>query len=88
MLNLAQFYREMPMNSYEGVGRADWMAFAWFALVAVIVTAGIILVFRYSNKHIENSKQKTALEIAQERYAKGEISKEEYETIKKELLSK
>ena len=52
----------------------------WGALIAFIVWAVIKLTKR------DNSVSKNNhIDIARERYAKGEISKEEFEQIKKDL---
>jgi putative membrane protein len=70
---------------HEGMGW--WMAFGgiffilfWGGVIALIVWG----ISKASNRG-ETSEKKRPLEIAKERYAKGEISKEEYEDIKKEL---
>ncbi len=42
-----------------------------------------ILSFRWFTKHNASIEKQTPLEIAKERYAKGEITKEQYEQIKK-----
>ena len=61
-----------------------WMIIVWVIIIALIVWGVIALVKRgYSTSN--TSHKRDPLEIAKERYAKGEISKEEYEEIKKNL---
>lgn len=60
--------------------------------VVVIFWIPIILLAYLSIRHLINRnkkvhEEKTALNIAKERYAKGEITKEEFEEIKKTLDS-
>ncbi len=57
----------------------------------LLVIAGIIFLARYLVRRQENGDhhhhyEKTALDILHERYAKGEIGKEEYEDKKKDIL--
>lgn len=58
-------------------------------IILVIVVPGIsILLFfilRQQKKKKEEQKDDRYLEIAKERYAKGEISHEQFEQIKKDL---
>jgi len=57
-----------------------WMFLFWGALIAFIVWAIIKLTKQ------DNSVSKiNHIDIAKERYAKGEISKEEFEQIRKDL---
>ena len=57
-----------------------WMFLFWGALIAFIVWAIIKLTKR------DNFVSKiNHIDIAKERYAKGEISKEEFEQIRKDL---
>ncbi len=57
-----------------------WMFLFWGALIAF----GIWAVIRFSKRDGSESKA-NHIEIAKERYAKDEISKEEFEQIKKTL---
>ena len=68
------------MGNWAWIG--GWMIFIWVAVFGLIVWGVIKL-----TKHSINwtSKEHDTLDILKERYAKGEISREEYETIKKEL---
>ena len=55
----------------------------WIAIIALIV----FLVWQYlkQDKNLGNSKN-SPLEILKQRYAKGEIDKEEYEEKKRDLI--
>ena len=57
-----------------------WMVFFWGGLIALIVW-GISRLTRHSGA----TGKQDPLGIARERYAKGEISREEFEQIKKDL---
>lgn len=55
----------------------------WAAVIALIIWA----IRRFSRRDSETNYalKQTPLDIAKERYAKGEISKEQFEQIKKDL---
>ena len=60
------------------------MIFIWILIIVI----GILLVrklWRESPGNQVSTASKTALDILKERYAKGEISKEEFEQIKKDI---
>ena len=60
------------------------MIFIWILIIVI----GILLVrklLRESPHNQVTTVSKTALDILKERYAKGEISKEEFEQIKKDI---
>jgi putative membrane protein len=76
---------------YWGEGMGWWMLFGgfwmvlfWGAIVALIVW-GISRFTRRADSGTSTSEKTTPLDIAKERYAKGEISKEEYEQLKKDI---
>jgi putative membrane protein len=50
-----------------------------------LVIVGLILLIKQSIRPSNWSQMTTALSIAAERFARGEISKEEFETIKQTL---
>ena len=64
-----------------------WMAVGWviMSLIWVGIAVLAILVFRWFLRHNEATDKQSPLDIARERYAKGEITKEQFEQIKKDL---
>ena len=57
-----------------------WMVLFWGGLIALIVW-GITKLTRRS----DSAPKRDPLDVAKERYARGEISREEFEQIKKNL---
>ena len=66
-----------------GIG-FGWMIIIWVIVMGLIVW-GIIALVTHSSSEKVTSDHRKALDIAKERDAKGEISKEEFERIKKDL---
>jgi putative membrane protein len=76
------------MGSFFGGGGFIWMIFIFIFIVAIII--GIILMIvwlvkRASYTGYPQEKEGKALDILKERYARGEITKKEYENIKKDI---
>ena len=74
------------MYGFHGMGCGiGWgMGFGWIigiALLALIIW-GIVKAVNYNNK-LQKDNNKSALDILKERFAKGEISKEEFEAMQK-----
>jgi len=57
-----------------------WMVIFWVGLIALIVWG----ITRLTRRNGSSSKH-NPLNVAKERYAKGEISREEFEQIKRDL---
>jgi putative membrane protein len=69
-----------------GMGFFGWimMALFWGAVIWLIVW--LVNQNRHPNNHVDNqSERRTPQEILKERYAKGEISKKEFDEMKKDL---
>jgi len=62
-----------------------WMAIFWIVIIGLIVW-GIVAFTRYVGSRSVSIEKHEPLEIAKVRYAKGEISKEDYERIKKDIV--
>ncbi|MBK5214447.1 MAG: SHOCT domain-containing protein [Flavobacteriaceae bacterium] len=58
----------------------------WWILIPVVL---VLLVFQYKGRNRKNTvKKENPMDILDNRFAKGEISKEEYEEQKRMLNSK
>ena len=58
-----------------------FMIIFWGGLITLVIWA----ITRFTRRS-DTTQQNTPLDIAKERYAKGEITKEQFEQIKKDLL--
>ncbi len=58
-----------------------WMVIFWGGLIALVIW-GINRLAKRGGPHEKSS----AIDIARERYARGEITKEQFEQIKKDLV--
>lgn len=74
-----------PYNG--GFGFAGIFMIVWWLLVAWLIVAALRFLFGHGRHHHwdEAEKSDTALDILRERYAKGEISKKEFDAIKKDI---
>ncbi len=59
-----------------------WMSLFWLVVVGLIAW-GIVSFSRHDHRHESGSN--AALEIARQRYARGEITAEEFEKLKRDL---
>ncbi len=67
----------------------DWMMGGWLYMLLfwAVIIAGIVLFIKWaSGERDSDSRRDSALEILKRRYARGEISKEEFEEKKKQIL--
>ena len=77
----AQYYdRNMMDGQYGGWGFG--MMFISILFVIAVVIGAVYLLRGHNNQHHHHSDP---LDIAKERYAKGDITKEQFELIKKDL---
>ncbi len=61
-----------------------WMIIFWLVIIALIAW-GVIALVKHGTSASDTPQKRDPLGTAKERYAKGEISKEEFEEIKKNL---
>jgi len=76
-------------NSMMNFGFTPFGGFGWIFMILwwVLIIAGIFALIKWltSQSRNINNREKSALEILQGRYAKGEIDKKEFEDKKKDL---
>ena len=83
------------MNPYYGSMGFGFWDFAWHVLIIVFIVWILLMIFRGGRwgrrmggpQMWDMWQSHSALSILNERFAKGEISKEEYEERKKTLMS-
>ncbi len=70
----------------NGIDHASGMGWIWIIGLIVLVIAIWIIIRTLGQKSSRNqSDNKTPLDILKERYARGEISKQEFEEKKKDI---
>jgi len=77
------------MGGFFG-GGLGWIGMIFCLIFFVAIVIGIILLIvwlvRRTGYNITDKTSMHSLEILKERYAKGELTKEQYENMKKELI--
>src|SRR3989344_7866830 len=77
-------------NNMMNFGFTPFGGFGWIFMIlwCVLIIAGIVALIKWltSQSRGTHHNEKSALEILQERYAKGEINKQEFEEKKKDLM--
>lgn len=71
-----------PMMNGNDWGWGFFMMVLWFLF---FVAVAVIMVHLLKNHHIGEARNTDPLDIIKERYAKGEINKEQFEQLKKDL---
>ncbi|MBA4399155.1 MAG: SHOCT domain-containing protein [Chloroflexi bacterium] len=82
------------MMGYYGYGNMGWIGMILGALVSIALLIGLVLLIVWAVRRMsatpyqsgsQTSSGQSARDIAQARYAKGEISRDEYQQILSDL---
>ena len=73
------------MHGYGGYG---WgmMGWGWILGLVILVTIIWFIAKVVNQNNMSQSKDKSAIDILKERYARGEIDKDEFDKRKKDLI--
>ncbi len=79
-----------PMMWNNGYGMMGWGFGGWimgFIFLIILIAIGLVIFFALRNRGTlpGSGSRETPLEILKKRYAKGEISKEDFERMKKDM---
>jgi putative membrane protein len=84
--------QERPYDWAWGMHPMWWMSGAWgigmmfmMLLFWIVVIAGLVLGIRWLMRQGRGGSSDAALEILRQRYARGEINKDEFEVKKRDL---
>lgn len=69
----------MGMHQMWGMGGV-WMILWWIFLIAVIIGVVVFII-----RQVKTEPKKSALDILKERYARGELSKQQFEERKNDI---
>ncbi|MEO6761161.1 MAG: SHOCT domain-containing protein [Candidatus Saccharimonadales bacterium] len=74
------------MNGWGGnsTGYSPWGWLLMFVIM-VLVILGIILLIRYATNNQANKNSSDALDILKQRYAKGDITKKQFDEMKQDI---
>jgi putative membrane protein len=63
---------------------ASWMGL-WWILLVVVFAAGVVILIRAVGRWEPRSQRTDALTILEERYARGEIDRDEFEERRRQM---
>lgn len=78
------------MWPYGYSGAWGWMSLGWITMVVfwVMVTAGVVALVRWASSRVipdRHDHPDTSLEVLRRRYAAGELTKEQFESMKRDV---
>lgn len=83
---MMHFYRGWPAQGFWGIGGPIVMMILGALFIGVLIYFAVVYSKNSNSRFGRDPEEESALDIVKKRYAKGEISKDEYESMKKSLL--
>ncbi len=70
---------------HDGFMGGMWYGWIFWLVILVLIIWVIVSQLNKNKRDTQSPQQESALDILKKRYAKGEITKEEFERMKKDL---
>ena len=71
---------------HDGFMGGIWYGWIFWLLILIVIGWGIVNQMNKNKRDIKSPQQESAINILKKRYAQGEINKEEFERMKKDLM--
>ncbi len=78
-------YYNYPMMNGNDWGWGVFMMFFWLLFLVVVAVVVVRLMRGHDYHHMGHDHRTEPIDIIKERYAKGEITKDQFEQLKKDL---
>jgi putative membrane protein len=72
-------------HMHWGIFEGEWLMILLWLAVAALLIWGIITISKNTGRSSATLERQKPIDIAKERYAKGEITREEFKQIKQDL---
>jgi putative membrane protein len=71
--------------AYGGFGFGGIWGILWFVLLVWLILSLVRMIFGYRHRDFPENSEDEALKILKSRYARGEITKKEFDSMKKDI---
>lgn len=71
---------------HDWMGGGMWFGWIFWLVILVLIIWFVVTQFNKGKQDSQSGSQETPMDILKKRYAKGEITKEQFDKMKKDLM--